>query len=133
MNTRQKKKRMNLFLKRRGIPGAMNIREIAPVVHILINKMYQVYRADRTRDNRKQRLAIIERKMAELYRPCHIIDNSQYTPEVVRGHRLTSVESDLLAIQDHYYEYDEHLDVKPLNEITKKAVMKYEHENQKET
>ena len=45
---------MNMFLKRRGIPHAMNIREIAPVVHVLINKMYQVYIADRTRDNRKE-------------------------------------------------------------------------------
>lgn len=67
MNTRQKKKRMNMFLKRRGIPHAMNIREIVPVVHVLINKMYQVYIADRTRDNRKERRAIVERRVAEEY------------------------------------------------------------------
>jgi hypothetical protein len=57
-----------------------------------------------------------------------------FTPgEVVIGHRLTPVESDLLAVPDHYYEYNEHLDVKPLNERAKKAVMKYEQETQKET
>ena len=89
MNTRQKKKRMNMFLKRRGIPPAMNIREIAPVVHVQINKMYQVYIADRTRDSRKTN------------------DN------VIRGRRLTDQESADLAYAESMktYTFDETLPV----------------------
>ena len=44
--------------------------------------------------------------------------------EVVIGRRLTPAESDLLAVPDHYYEYNEYLDVKPLNERAKKCVLK---------
>ncbi len=42
--------------------------------------------------------------------------------EVAIGHRLTPVESDLLAVPDHYYEYNDHLNIKPLNERAKKAM-----------
>ena len=67
MNTRQKKKRMNLFLKRRGIPHAMRIQDISLFIPVPINALYQKYIEDRTRDNRKERLAKVERRVAEEY------------------------------------------------------------------
>ena len=67
MNTRQKKKRMNLFLKRRGIPHAMRIEDVSLFIPVPINDLYQKYIEDRTRDNRKERLAIVERRVAEEY------------------------------------------------------------------
>ena len=67
MNTRQKKKRMNLFLKRRGIPHAMRIQDISLFIPVPINALYQKYIEDRTRDNRKERLAKVGRRVAEEY------------------------------------------------------------------
>lgn len=67
MNTRQKKKRMNLFLKRRGDPHAMRIEDVSLFIPVPINEMYQKYIEGRTRANRNQRLAIVERKVAEEY------------------------------------------------------------------
>ena len=67
MNTRQKKKRMNLFLKRRGIPHAMRIQDISLFIPVPINALYQKYIEDRTRDKRKERLAKVERRVAEEY------------------------------------------------------------------
>lgn len=72
-----------------------------------------------------------------LYHHYHMIDQSMYTGfvpgEIAIGHRLTPVESDLLAAPDHYYEYNEHLVVEPLNERAKKAVMNYEQETKEKT
>lgn len=67
MNTRQKKKRMNLFLKRRGDPYAMRIEDVSLFIPVPINDLYRKYIEDRTRENRNQRLAIVERKVAEEY------------------------------------------------------------------
>ena len=67
MNTRQKKKRMNLFLKRRGDPCAMRIEDVSLFIPVPINEMYRKYIEDRTRENRNKRLAIVERRVAEEY------------------------------------------------------------------
>lgn len=67
MNTRQKKKRINLFLKRRGDPWAVRIEDVSLFIPVPINEMYQKYIEDRTRENRNQRLAIVERKTAKEY------------------------------------------------------------------
>lgn len=67
MNTRQKKKRINLFLKRRGDPCAMRIQDVSLFIPVPINDMYHKYIEDRTRENRNQRLAIVERRVAEEY------------------------------------------------------------------
>ena len=67
MNTRQKKKRMNMFLKRRGIPHAMRIQDVSLFIPVPINDLYQKYIEDRTRENRNKRLAIVERRVAEEY------------------------------------------------------------------
>lgn len=67
MNTRQKKKRMNMFLKKRGIPHAMRIEDVSLFIPVPINEMYHKYIEDRTRENRNQRLAIVERRVAEEY------------------------------------------------------------------
>lgn len=67
MNTRQKKKRMNLFLKRRGDPCAMRIEDVSLFIPVPINEMYQKYIEIRTRENRNQCLVIVERRVAEEY------------------------------------------------------------------
>jgi hypothetical protein len=54
MNKRKKKKRMNLFLKRRGIPYAMRIQDVSLFIPVPIDDLYRKYIQDRTLDNKKR-------------------------------------------------------------------------------
>lgn len=65
MNKRIKKKKMNLFLKRRGVPHAMRIQDVSLFMPVPIDDLYRKYVEDRTYENKKKRLAIIERKSIE--------------------------------------------------------------------
>lgn len=52
MNKRIKKKKMNLFLKRRGILYAMRIQDVSLFIPVPIDDLYRKYVEDRTYENK---------------------------------------------------------------------------------